>query len=45
MDVSASVERIEPAAVDAIAREASRTGQVVGVRLGDLIDEEDAQAP
>lgn len=41
----ASIKRIEPAAVEAIAREASRTGQVVGVRLGDLIEEDEAQAP
>ncbi|MGQ0508441.1 MAG: TOTE conflict system archaeo-eukaryotic primase domain-containing protein, partial [Myxococcaceae bacterium] len=37
----ASVPRIEPGAAEAIAREASRTGQVVGVRFAETIDEED----
>ncbi len=39
-----SVPRIEPAAVDAIAREATRRGQVVGVRLAEVNDE-DAPTP
>ena len=41
----ASVPRLEPAAVEAIAREATRTGQVVGVRFADAIDDEEAAAP
>jgi len=40
----ASAPRIEPAAVEAIAREAMRRGQVVGVRLAEVPDE-DAAAP
>ena len=38
----ASVERMQPAAVDALARDASRTGQVVGVQMDDLFDDERA---
>lgn len=37
----ASVQRIEPAAAEMIAREATRTGQVVGVRFTEITDEED----
>ena len=40
----ASLRRMEPQTVDAIAAEARRTGQVVGVRFVD-IDEEHAAAP
>lgn len=45
----AAVPRIDPSAVVAIAREATRTGQVVGVRFaespGDQEDEAEAAAP
>ncbi len=41
----ASVPRIEPGAAEAIAREAARTGQVVGVRSAEAIDDEEAAAP
>jgi superfamily II DNA or RNA helicase len=41
----ASVQRIDPGAAEAIAREATRTGQVVGVRFAEIIDEEEAVAP
>lgn len=37
-----SLERIRPAAAEDIAGEASRTGQVIGVRIVDLDDEEGA---
>ena len=38
----ASVTRIDPDTVDRIAREATREGSVVGVRLAETADEEDA---
>ena len=38
----ASVRRIDPGTVDLIAREATRQGSVVGVRLAETADEEDA---
>ena len=41
----ATVPRLEPAAVEAIAKEATRTGQVVGVRFAEVIDEEETTAP
>jgi superfamily II DNA or RNA helicase len=41
----ASAARFDPAAVEAIAREATRTGQVVGVRFAETIDDEEAAAP
>ncbi len=41
----ASVPRIEPSAAEAIAREATRTGQVVGVRFAEVVDDEEAAAP
>ncbi len=42
----ASVSRIEPSAAERIARDATRTGQVVGVRFAEsLIDDEEAAAP
>jgi hypothetical protein len=40
-----SVPRIEPGAAEAIAKEATRTGQVVGVRFAEIIDDEEAAAP
>ena len=41
----ASVQRIQPTDVDLVAREATRTGQVVGVRIADTDDEESAPWP
>jgi hypothetical protein len=41
----ATVPRLEPAAVEAIAKEATRSGQVVGVRFAEVIDEEETAAP
>ncbi len=41
----ASVPRIEPSAAEAIARDATRTGQVVGVRFAEVVDDEEAAAP
>jgi len=41
----ASVRRIEPSAAEVIAREASRTGQVVGVQFADSVDDDEAAAP
>jgi superfamily II DNA or RNA helicase len=41
----ASVARIEPHDAEEIAREATRTGQVIGVRFADLADESDAAQP
>lgn len=38
----ASVERIDPMTVERVASEATRSGRVVGVRLADVSDEEDA---
>ena len=38
----ASVPRIDPGTVELIAREATRQGSVVGVRLAETADEEDA---
>lgn len=38
----ASVSRIEPATVDLIAREASRRGSVLGVRVAEPVDDDDA---
>ena len=40
----ASVPRMEPAAVEAIAREATRTGQVVGVRFAETVDDDEEVA-
>lgn len=37
-----SVPRIDPAVVETIAREATRQGSVVGVRIAEIVDEEDA---
>src|SRR5260221_12570868 len=36
----ASIKRIEPGAAETIAKEATRTGQVVGVRFAEVIDDE-----
>ena len=41
----ASVQRIEPKAAEAIATEATRTGQVVGVRVAEISDDEETVAP
>jgi superfamily II DNA or RNA helicase len=41
----ASVERMEPAAAEAIAREATRTGQVIGVRPSEDLDDDASAAP
>jgi superfamily II DNA or RNA helicase len=41
----ASIPRIEPLAVEAIASEATRTGQVVGVRFAEVVADEEALAP
>jgi superfamily II DNA or RNA helicase len=41
----ASLQRIEPGTAEAIAKEATRTGQVVGVRFTEAIDDEEAVAP
>lgn len=41
----ASVARIEPTTVERIAREATRAGQVVGVRWGDAGDDDDDITP
>ena len=39
------MRRIEPAAAEAIARDATRTGQIVGVRFAGAIDDEEAVTP
>jgi hypothetical protein len=41
----ASVQRIDPGTAEAIARDATRTGQVVGVRFTETVDDDDAGAP
>jgi hypothetical protein len=41
----ASVPRIEPDTAETVAREATRTGQVVGVRFAEVVDDEEAVAP
>jgi len=41
----ASIQRIEPGVAEAIAKEATRTGQVVGVRFAEVIDDDEAAAP
>jgi superfamily II DNA or RNA helicase len=41
----ASVQRIEPSAVEAIAREAIRSQQVVGVRFAEIVDDQESAAP
>ncbi len=40
-----SVPRIDPTTVDRIVRDATRTGQVVGVRWSETIDDDDDAAP
>jgi superfamily II DNA or RNA helicase len=41
----ASVHRIEPSAVEAIARDAIRSEQVVGVRFAEIVDDQESAAP
>jgi len=41
----ASVQRIEPDAAERIAQDAARTGQVVGVRFAEFIDDKEELAP
>lgn len=41
----ACVPRIEPGSAEAIASDATRTGQVVGVQFAEIIDDEEAVAP
>jgi superfamily II DNA or RNA helicase len=41
----ASIQRIEPGTAETIAKEATRTGQVVGVRFAEVIDDEEAAVP
>lgn len=41
----ASIPRIAPSTTEAIAREATRTGQVVGVRFTEFVDDEETAAP
>ena len=41
----ASLQRIEPGAAEAIAREATRTGQVIGVRFSEDLDNEASATP
>jgi len=41
----ASLQRIEPGTAEAIATDATRTGQVIGVRFAEAIDDEEAVAP
>ncbi|MFH1864425.1 MAG: restriction endonuclease subunit R, partial [Candidatus Eisenbacteria bacterium] len=40
-----SVRRMQPADVEALAREAAETGQVIGVRMGESADDEDRATP
>jgi superfamily II DNA or RNA helicase len=41
----ASVQRIKPSTADKIAQEATTTGQVIGVRLTEIIDDQEDLAP
>ncbi|MCC7154950.1 MAG: hypothetical protein IT161_10275, partial [Bryobacterales bacterium] len=41
----ASVPRIDPSAAETIARDATGTGRVVGIRFAEVVDEEEAVAP
>jgi superfamily II DNA or RNA helicase len=41
----ASVQRIEPGAAERIAQDAARTGQVIGVRFAEIIDDKEELAP
>jgi len=41
----ASIPRVEPGAAETIAKDATRTGQVVGVRFAEAIDDEEAASP
>jgi hypothetical protein len=40
--ITAPVPRIDPEAIEVIAREATRQGSVIGVRLAETVDDEDA---
>jgi hypothetical protein len=40
-----SIQPIEPGTAEAVTKEATRTGQVVGVRFAEVIDNEEAAAP
>ena len=40
-----SVQRIEPATAEVIARDATRTGKVIGVRFAEAMDDEEAATP
>jgi hypothetical protein len=39
------VPRIEPGSAEAIASDATRTGQMVGVRFAEIIDDKEGVAP
>jgi len=41
----ASIPRVDPSTAETIARDATRSGQVVGVRFAEIVDEEEAAAP
>jgi superfamily II DNA or RNA helicase len=41
----ATVTRLEPTAVEAMAKEATRTGQVLGVRFSEVVDADETAAP
>ena len=41
----ASVQRIESAAAEAVAREATRTGRVIGVRFAEVTDDQEETVP
>ena len=41
----ASVQRIEPGTAEIIAQEATRTGQVIGVRFAEILDDQVGSAP
>jgi superfamily II DNA or RNA helicase len=41
----ASIPRVDPSAAETIARDATRTGQVVGARFAEIVDEEETAAP
>ncbi len=43
--VLASAERIAPATVERIASEAARTGTIVGVRIAEIVDDDEAAMP
>jgi hypothetical protein len=43
--ILASVQRLQPTEVEALARDAARSGQVIGVRMGEPVDDEDFATP